>query len=177
MRTDEGKFQGNLMRPIGYATLLALILPCGCMREDPVPAPAVNTPPPVTSGEINSPDRLTAALENRWTLERIRRYAIPERRLWEGCQNLVAGFPSEKCDSTLVWEGELFNGITTGFDEIAWYANTCGNHVEEYSLGVTRGDDFWLLEIASPTDLDKPPVVEPPWDDQCFAGGDHSMYK
>ena len=126
---------------------------------------------------IRSPEELTAALERRWTIENIRSFCIPSRRHWNGCQNLVTGFHKGPCQVAAVWHGELFKGVETGFDRIAWYSDACDGVAETYSLGCTRGRDFWLLEIASPASFGTKPNVTPSPKQLCFEGGDHSRFR
>ena len=137
---------------------------------------AAGPAPTKSAAKVTSPEQLTALLERRWTVERIRRFCIPARRAWNGCQNLVPGFHKQPCKGAAVWHGELFKGKTTGFDRITWYGDACDGVAETYSLDVKRSKDFWVLEIGSPELLGTPPLVEPPTNQLCFEGGDHSMF-
>jgi hypothetical protein len=105
---------------------------------------------------------MTKFLEQRWPLAAIQAFCIPERRHNNGYQNLVAGF-----DGPVVWHGSLYLGVATGFDKIAWYANTKDGRATKFSLGVERGKDFWLLEIGAEESMKKPPDYLPdpnkPW--------------
>jgi hypothetical protein len=98
-------------------------------------------------------------LERRWPITAIQQYCIPERRHNNAYQNLVA--------YGVVWKGNLYQGVTTGFDRIAWYATTNNGRADQYSLAVYRGKDFWLLEIGSEGSVQKPPEFSPdpnkPW--------------
>ena len=128
-------------------------------------------PRPTRAGvQVTSPQQLSKLLEQRWTLDRIRKFCIPERRNWNGCQNLVTGFHKGQCKVGAVWEGELFKGQNTGFDSISWYGDACDGLAESYSLNAKRGADYWNLEIGSPEGLRAPPIVEPPFDQPCFQG-------
>jgi hypothetical protein len=74
-----------------------------------------------------------------------------------------------------IWAGRLYCDKTTGFDSIEWYAtietrNTKKPLLKEYSLGVIRGKDFWLLEIGSPTSVQQPPNIEPDFRAPNFVG-------
>ena len=93
-------------------------------------------------------------LEQRWSLANIRSFCVPERRHNPLFQNLVV-------DSPDAWKGRLYPDRQTGFDRISWYATVRGGRLLEYSLGVQRGDDYWLLEIGSPETVGKPPHVTP----------------
>jgi hypothetical protein len=178
------------MHPFSQSILLACVALAGCVPDDPPPVPAqsptshktpttrpASLPSPPIAPTIPEADRFTAVLERRWPLEKIRRHATPDRRHWNGCQNLVAGFPCANGQESTHWAGKLFEGETTGFDEVSWYANVCGGKIDEYSLNARRDDDFWLLEIGGLESLKRAPMVEPPTDDQCYEGGDHSMYR
>jgi hypothetical protein len=117
---------------------------------------------------FNSPEEVTAFLEKRWPLADIRKYAIPERRHNDEYQNLVtAGFPE-------IWAGRLYCDQSTGFDSIEWYADIEIRHtkhsLKEYSLGAIRGNDFWLLEMGSPTSVQQPPNIEPDFRKPYFVG-------
>jgi hypothetical protein len=124
--------------------------------------------PPNAKPGFNSPEEVTAFLEKRWPLEDIRSYAIPERRLAEGYQNLVtAGIPE-------TWAGRLYCDKSTGFDSVEWYATIENRRnkdsLKEFSLGAIRGKDFWLLEIGSPTSVQQPPNIEPDFRKPYFVG-------
>ena len=141
---------------------------CGC-RQDSAPSAVANTPTPTPTPRIDaktafaSPEGMTKFLEQRWPLEAIKTFCIPERRHNNMYQNLVAGF-----DGPVVWKGKLYQGIETGFDDISWYANSKNGRATTYSLNVERGDDFWLLEIGDEEYVEKtPPNYSPdpsgPW--------------
>src|ERR1700739_1430711 len=132
------------------------------------PSPIVAKYPPNAKPGFNSPEEVTSFLEKRWTLADIKRYAIPERRHNDEYQNLViVGFPE-------TWTGRLYCDKSTGFDSIEWYATIEIRHskhsLHEYSLGVIRGKDFWLLEIGSPTSVKQPPNIEPDFRKPYFVG-------
>jgi hypothetical protein len=132
------------------------------------PSATVAKYPPNAKPGFNSPEEVTAFLEKRWSPEAIRKFAIPERRHNDEYQNLViVGFPE-------VWAGRLYCDKTTGFDSIEWYATIEIRHTKhslhEYSLGVIRGEDFWLLEIGSPTSVQQPPNIEPDFRKPYFVG-------
>jgi hypothetical protein len=124
--------------------------------------------PPNAKPGFNSPEEVTAFLEKRRPLTDIQKYAIPERRHNDLYQNLVTtGFPE-------IWAGRLYCDQSTGFDSIEWYADIEIRHtkhsLKEYSLGVIRGNDFWLLEIAGPTSVQQPPNIEPDFQKPYFVG-------
>jgi hypothetical protein len=108
------------------------------------------------------PAAFTKSLEQRWSLEAIRKFCIPERRHDEAYQNLVA--------MAETWEGQLYSEKKTGFDKIFWYATVKSGRVTTYSLNVSRGDDFWLLEIVDRDQMDRPPIVEPDASNPGFVG-------
>jgi len=136
---------------------------------------------PLTTGQasnagqksISSPAELTALLEKRWPLASIRRFCINERRHWNGWQNLVTGFHRPGCTAPATWNGVLYEGQRTGFDKISWYGDACDGTAETYSLGVKRGNDFWLLEIGSPKSFANRPIVEPSPKEARFIHGKH----
>jgi hypothetical protein len=132
------------------------------------PSATVAKYPPNANPGFNSPEEVTAFLEKRWSPEAIRKFTIPERRHNDQYQNLVTvGFPE-------VWSGRLYCDKTTGFDSIEWYATIEIQHTKhslhEYSLGVIRGEDLWLLEIGSPTSVQQPPNIEPDFRKPYFVG-------
>jgi hypothetical protein len=69
-------------------------------------------------------------------------------------QNLVLDLPE-------AWKGRLYADQRTGFDAIRWYAAVREGRLVTYSLGVYRGQDYWLLEIGSPDSIRRPPQVAP----------------
>lgn len=149
----------------------AICLVVGCSNHSQPAQIASATPTPITPVAIStvearaafdSSDGLTTALERRWPLAAIRTYCIPERRHNPGYQNLVADSP--------VWKGILYPGESTGFDKIAWYATTKKRRVSAYSLGVYRGNDFWLLEIGDEHTLQSPPNYSPDPIEDRFIG-------
>jgi hypothetical protein len=124
--------------------------------------------PPNAKPGFNSPEEVTAFLEKRWPLADIKKFAIPERRLNDAYQNLVADTPE-------IWAGRLYCDKTTGFDSIQWYATIQNRRAKEhslkqYSLQAIRGKDFWLLEIGSPASIQKPADVEPDFRAPYFVG-------
>lgn len=153
--------------------LLGGCLLIGCRKEAGTSAPAAApaaptaTPKPVIAAKtaFGSPEAMTAFLEQRWPLDAIKAFCIPERRHNGSYQNLVEGF-----DGPVVWRGTLYAGIPTGFDEIAWYANTKGGRATTFSLGVKRGGDFWLLEIGTEESSQKPPDYLPDPKKPYFVG-------
>src|SRR5258705_13355796 len=105
---------------------------------------------------------MTKFLEQRWPIEGIRTFCIPERRHNNAYQNLVAGV-----DDNMVWEGTLYRDVPTGFDKIAWYANTEGGRATQFSLNAIRGNDYWHIEGGSEETMKVPPNFGPnpkaPW--------------
>jgi hypothetical protein len=82
----------------------------------------------------------------------------------------VLGFHRPGCKRPETWKGVLFRGQSTGFGDISWYGDACDGVLESYSLGVQRGEDYWLLEIGHPPTLLRAPIVEPSPREQCFLG-------
>lgn len=103
---------------------------------------------------FDSPEGVTRLLEQRWSLADIRTFCIPARRHNPMYQNLVV-------DSPQAWKGRLYSDQRTGFDGMCWYATVRDGRLLEYSLGVYRGHDYWLLEIGSPYTIHTPPLVSP----------------
>lgn len=137
---------------------------------DPMLSPSATVAkyPPNAKPGFDSPEEVTAFLEKRWPLADIRKFAIPERRHNDLYQNLVvAGFPE-------TWAGRLYCDESTGFDSIEWYATIEIRHakhsLKEYSVGVIRGKDYWLLEIGGPSSGQKPPEIEPDFRKPYFVG-------
>jgi hypothetical protein len=110
--------------------------------------------PSTAPAGFDAPEGLTRLLEQRWSLADIASFCIPARRHNPMFQNLVV-------DSPEAWKGRLYPDQQTGFDKICWYATVRDGRVLEYSLGVYRGDDFWLLEIGDPQTVRTPPQVTP----------------
>jgi hypothetical protein len=102
---------------------------------------------------FRSPAAFSRLLEERWSIAAIQRFCTPARRHNDAYQNLVPDGP--------VWEGRLYPGRKTGFDEISWYADTKRGRIDNYSLGVSRGNDFWLLEIGDSKTIREPPRTNP----------------
>ena len=150
-----------------YILLVSCLL-SGCRKDSSLSAPPAVTPTATPTPAIDakiafgSPEAMTTFLEQRWPLDAIKGFCIPERRHNNAYQNLVAGF-----DGPVVWHGTLYPGIVTGFDKIAWYANTKNGRATTFSLGVERGEDFWLLEIGTEESVKTPPNYLPdpnrPW--------------
>jgi hypothetical protein len=165
----------RLKRALGVMTrrhliylLLSICLLSGCHKDPggPTPPAASPTATPVTVVDaktaFGSPEAMTKFLEQRWPLDAIRAFCIPERRHNNMYQNLVAGFNGQA-----VWEGTLYRGTATGFDKIAWYANTENGRATVFSLGAKRGEDFWVIEGGSEESVKTPPDYLPdpkrPW--------------
>ena len=149
----------------------AVCLTVGCAKQSesvqtpnatPSPSNLAVLSPAEAKVAFASSDGLTKALERRWPLVAIRTYCTPERRHNPSYQNLVAESP--------VWNGVLYSGESTGFDQIAWYATTKMGRVYQYSLGVNRGNDFWLLEIGDERTLQAPPNYSPEPNKDYFVG-------
>ena len=159
----------NLSRVVLITFAICLIVGCAKLSQ---PAPiATATPTPITPVALSAAEAkvasdsasgLTQALERRWPLAAIRMFCIPERRHNPAYQNLVAESP--------VWKGVLYSGESTGFDKIAWYANVKKGRVDQYSLGVYRGKDFWLLDGGDEQTLQSPPNYSPDPNEDYFIG-------
>jgi hypothetical protein len=158
-----------MTRVVLISFALCLVVACGKHTQTVQIATATPTPitPVAVSAEeakiaFNSSRGLTKALERRWPLAAIRVFCIPERRHNPAYQNLVAESP--------VWKGVLYSGESTGFDKIAWYANIKKGRVDQYSLGVYRGKDFWLLDGGDEQTLQSPPDYSPDPNKDYFVG-------
>ncbi|QDT92146.1 hypothetical protein [Gimesia algae] len=116
-----------------------------------------------TQSKFASAAEVTAALEARWSLDDIKTYCVPERRHNPTCQNLVT-------DVGVTWEGTLYENEPTGFDSISWYGTAVEGRLHEYSLGVSRGENYWLLEIGNVDSFDRQPRVAPDPSGPCFIG-------
>lgn len=116
-----------------------------------------------TQQKFASPEEVTSALEARWSLDDINTYCIPERRYNPMCQNLVT-------DVGVTWEGVLHENVPTGFDSISWYGTAVEGRLHEYSLGVSRGENYWNLEIGNVNSFDRQPRVAPDPSGPCFIG-------
>lgn len=153
--------------------LLGSCLLGGCRKDSGAHASPASTaaptvaPTPVIDAKtaFGSPEAMTTFLEQRWPLAAIKAFCVPERRHNNMYQNLVKGF-----DGPVIWEGALYQGIPTGLDKIAWFANTKGGRVTNFSVGVERGDDFWLLEIGSEEAVRTPPDYLPDPNSPWFIG-------
>ena len=142
-----------------------------CCVSSPTTSLADSTPmPPPSVSEkearsaFGSPESLTRLLETRWPIAAIRTFCIPERRHNNLYQNLVT-------DTKIVWRGTIHRNAKTGFNKIEWYATTKNGRVLEYSLGVERGKDFWLIEIGSEDRVQHhSPSYAPDPKHRCFVG-------
>jgi len=151
--------------------ILSLLVSCllsGCRKQSSHTVTPESSPTPPVASSIaavdakvgfDSPEALTKMLERRWPVAAIREFCIAERRHNDAYQNLVA--------YGVVWRGNLYQGVVTGFDKISWYATTKEGRADQYSLGAYRGKDYWLLEIGSEEGVEKPPQFSPdstkPW--------------
>ena len=152
-------------------TLLLVCLLVGCRAETAPTSPTTSRPtPPVAMGisaseaktAFDSPQALTEMLEKRWPIAAIQEFCIPERRHDNRYQNLVA--------LGVVWEGNLHQNASSGFDKIAWYATTQEGRSEKFSLGIWRGADFWVLEGGSEQTVQRPPNFSPDPNAAGFVG-------
>lgn len=109
---------------------------------------------PTAPPSLCSPEGMTRLLEQRWSLADIRTFCIPQRRHKPGYQNMVL-------DSSEAWKGRLYSDTLTGFDRISWYAAVRDGRAETYSLGASRGRDYWLLEIGNAETFRTPPRISP----------------
>jgi hypothetical protein len=130
-------------------------------KATPSPSPSPTVSAAGAKLALESPAALTRALERRWPLTAIRTFCILERQHDDRSQNLVAYSQ---------WKGVLYPSIATGFDKISWYASTKDGRAEQYSLGVNRGTDFWLLEIGDENTLQAPPEYSPDPNRPGFVG-------
>jgi hypothetical protein len=137
--------------------------PINCANPTWPPHAVIAKYPPNAKPGFNSPEEVTALLEKRWSLADVRKFAIPERRHNDAYQNLVLDTPE-------IWAGRLYCDQTTGFDSIEWYATVENGRAKAYSLQAMRGKDNWLLEIGTPSSVEKPPVVEPDFRAPYFVG-------
>jgi hypothetical protein len=177
---DNFRLNVVVTRPLGvrgeihvrkFALLALVCLSMACQRHPATDAPKLSSPtPPVAKGvsastaklAFDSPEGMTKVLEEKWPIAAIVEFSIPERRHDNRCQNLVAYGE--------VWKGNLHAKETTGFDKIAWYATTKNGRAEQFSLGVWRGQDFWLLEGGAEESLQRVPNFAPNPNSQCFVG-------
>jgi hypothetical protein len=139
--------------------LLTISLASACQTNSnvaPLPEPSPALKPVVTvlglspdraKAAFDSPEVLTRMLEIRWPIATIQAYCTPERRHDDQYQNLVM--------EGIVWKRNLYNHTSSGFDKIAWYANTVNGRAKTFSLGVYRGREYWLLEIGSEASIQK----------------------
>ncbi|WP_339727786.1 hypothetical protein [uncultured Gimesia sp.] len=153
----------SIMRQLTLHSAI-LILVWGCKPTAPETqtrnASDVTTEP---QQQFTSPAEVTAALEDRWSLDDIRTFCIPERRHNPTCQNLVT-------DVGETWEGTLYENVPTGFNSISWYGTAVDGKLHEYSLNVSRDDGSWLLEIGNVKSFAKQPNIAPDPSGQRFIG-------
>lgn len=96
-------------------------------------------------------DILQKRLEERWTVERIRKYCQPERRVAQPFQNLV-------CRNNFVLSGELYPSLKAELGEVSWYCGVDSNIPDSYSVNVRRKTnthgltypDHWILDLGEP---------------------------
>jgi hypothetical protein len=113
------------------------------------PLPPTNT---VTAG-LDSSAAFTRLLEQRWPLESIRQFCIPERRWNTMYQRPVLDPP--------FLEGALYEGRETGFDKIVWLAHTTNGRVSVFDLAMESGTNTWVLDAGSVENLKTLPSVAP----------------
>lgn len=146
-----------------FFCLACLASGCGQSRqhsEEHVPlSPPVRTN--ITAG-LDSSAAFTRLLEQRWPLESIRMFCIPERRYNVMYQRPVLDPP--------FMDGVLYADKETGFDRVAWRAHSANGRVSEFDLAVTSGTNIWVLEGGSVERLEKPPSVTPDPHDPWFVG-------
>ncbi|MEM8671801.1 MAG: hypothetical protein AAGG48_30060 [Planctomycetota bacterium] len=151
-----------------FVLLLLLPIAIGCSSQQASDvrkgAKATPTPEEESQRDLGTTEGVTAMLEQRWSLDSIRTFCIPERRHNPAYQNLVAEGDT--------WEGQLHPHAETGFDRIFWYATTQDDRLAEYSLNVQRGTDFWLLEIGNLESLKNQPDFEPDPSEPHFVGAE-----
>lgn len=161
----NNQFCHQIMRTLIFNTVILMtVLGCTPTVHD---TPTGTAPDLTTSTKLNfaSADEVTAALEERWPLEAINTYCIPERRHNPLYQNLVP-------DMGVTWEGMLHKNVPTGFDSISWYGTAIDGKLHEYSLNANRGDHFWLLEIGNVESFATQPDVSSDPSEPHFIG-DH----
>ena len=143
----------------------------GCRHDSsPSTPPAVTDTPTVNPAPaidaktaFGSPEALTAFLEQRWPLNRIKEFCIPERRHNKIFQRHVAS-------SDVIWQGTLYPITETGPDKIAWYADTEKGRATTFSLGVGDGENYWQLETGSEKSVRTPPNYLPNPNKPQFVG-------
>lgn len=130
---------------------------CGCSKQvqkDAASSLVTNTAvsrSPVRPG-TSSPASFTRLLEQRWPLESIRAFCIPERR-WDAMnQRLVL--------QGQVWHGTLYTGQETGFDKISWAAIVSNGQIYEFDLDAEVGTNDWCLESGTVDSLKAPPAAK-----------------
>jgi hypothetical protein len=111
---------------------------------------------------LDSTVAFTHLLEQRWPLESIRAFCIPERRDNAMYQRPVLDPP--------FLDGTLYEGRKTDFDKIAWRAGTTNGRVSEFDLTAQSGRNFWVLEGGSVERLKVPPSVTPDPHEPWFMG-------
>jgi hypothetical protein len=96
---------------------------------------------------IQTPSRLTEALEARWTIERLHTFCLTEKPV-KALQNLVT--------MNGVWKGTLYQG-NGDLPNVWWYANVTNGFLDKYSLNMTKGRKHWIVEIGNQESLRQPP--------------------
>ena len=128
----------------------------------PTPLVARGVTPAEAKAAFDSAQALTSLREQRWPIAAIQGFCLPERRHNNRYQNLVAFAPR--------WEGTLHNDVATDFDKMFWYATVKDGRADQFSLGVRRGKDFWLLEGGDEHSLQRPPEFSPDSTKDWFVG-------
>lgn len=90
-------------------------------------------------------------LEERWTVERVRKFCQPERRIAQPVQNLM-------CRNSFVLSGELYPSLKDELGDVTWYCGADNNVPDQYSVCVKRktksaglnSPDLWILEFGQP---------------------------
>lgn len=90
-------------------------------------------------------------LEERWTVERVRKFCQPERRIAQPYQNLM-------CRNSFVLSGELYPSLKGELGDVTWYCGVDNNVPDQYSVCVKRktnssglsSPDLWVLGSGQP---------------------------
>jgi hypothetical protein len=90
-------------------------------------------------------------LEERWTVERVRKFCQPERRIAQPYQNLM-------CPNSFVLSGELYPSLKGELGDVTWYCGVDNNVPDQYSVCVKRktnssglsSPDLWVLGSGQP---------------------------
>src|SRR5690242_14582457 len=106
-----------------------------CVSRKPASNPVAQWRP--WTNEVASAEQMSRALEERWTLERIRACCRESGPTPPNVQNLL--IMGER------WEGSLHRNTPSEFDRLWWSATVEHGELSKYSVNAKTGSKFWIV--------------------------------